>query len=272
MTMQETPSVKELFDLSGKVALVTGAAMGIGREIAQGLLEAGAKVACTSRDRGRAERAARELSDATGGETQALALDVRNEEIVAASFREVADRWGGLDVLVNNAGGAPRAEHYHVWDRELKDWSEVLETNLTGTFLCTREAAQLMMSNRRGSIINVASIAGMVGRDRRIYEGIDMRPNLVDYAAAKGGILGFTRDAAAELGPYGVRVNAISPGGVSRNLDEEFVKRYSREVALGRMGKEGFDMKGAAVFLASDAAAYITGENLVIDGGFITFK
>jgi NAD(P)-dependent dehydrogenase (short-subunit alcohol dehydrogenase family) len=272
MTMQATPSIKELFDLSGKVALVTGAAMGIGWEIAQGLLEAGAKVACTSRELGRAERAARELSDATGGETHALALDVRNEENVAASFREVADRWGGLHVLVNNAGGAPRAEHYHVWDRELKDWQDVLETNLTGTFLCTREAAQLMMSNRRGSIINIASIAGMVGRDRRIYDGIDMRPNLVDYAAAKAGVLGFTRDAAAELGPYGVRVNAISPGGIRRNLDEEFAKRYSQEVALGRMGKDGFDMKGAAVFLASEAAAYITGENLVIDGGFITFK
>lgn len=272
MTTMGTPSLKQLFDLSDKVVLVTGAAMGIGREIAQGMLEAGAKVVCTSRENDRAEQAAHELSMTAGGETLGLVLDVRDEQNVTAVFREVADRWGGLDVLVNNAGGAPLAKHYHVWDRRLEDWRYVIETNLTGTFLCTRAAAQLMMPKRRGAIINIASIAGMVGRDRRMYEGIDMRPNVADYAASKAGILGFTQDAAAELGPYGIRVNAISPGGVFRNHDEEFVRRYSREVALGRMAREGFDMKGAAVFLASEAAAYITGENLVVDGGFVRFK
>jgi NAD(P)-dependent dehydrogenase (short-subunit alcohol dehydrogenase family) len=272
MTIEGALSVKELFDLNGRIALVTGAAMGIGREIAQGLLEIGARVVCTSRERDRAELAARELATRTNGETMGLALDVRDESSVAATFREVADRWGGLDVLVNNAGGAPVSEHYHVWDRKLEDWRYVLETNLTGTFLCTRAAAQLMMPRRHGSIINIASVAGMVGRDRRMYEGIDMRPNLVDYAASKAGILGFTRDAAAELGPFGVRVNAISPGGVFRKHNEEFVRRYSREVALGRMAREGIDMKGAAVFLASEASAYITGENLVVDGGFTVVK
>jgi NAD(P)-dependent dehydrogenase (short-subunit alcohol dehydrogenase family) len=272
MTTEGAPSVKQLFDLSGRVALVTGAARGIGREIAQGLLEAGAKVVCTSRERERAEQAARELATTTYGETLGLVLDVREEQSVTLAFSVLAERWGGLDVLVNNAGGAPPSQHYHVWDRRLEDWHYVLETNLTGTFLCTRAAAQLMMPKRRGAIINIASIAGMVGRDRRMYEGIDMRPNVVDYAAAKAGILGFTRDAAAELGPYGIRVNAISPGGVFRNHDQEFVRRYSQEVALGRMGREGFDMKGAAVFLASEAAAYITGENLVVDGGFVRFK
>jgi NAD(P)-dependent dehydrogenase (short-subunit alcohol dehydrogenase family) len=272
MTPAGTPSVKQLFDLSGRVALVTGAAMGIGREIAQGLLEAGAKVVCTSRQRERAEQAAGELSMTTGGETLGLGLDVRDEQSVAAAFGKVANDWDGLDVLVNNAGGAPVSEHYHVWDRRLEDWRYVLETNLTGTFLCTRAAAQLMMRKRRGSIINIASIAGMVGRDRRMYEGIDMRPNVVDYAASKAGILGLTQDAAGELGPYGIRVNAISPGGVYRNHDEEFVRRYSREVALGRMAREGLDLKGAAVFLASEAADYVTGENLVVDGGFVCFN
>lgn len=272
MTPEGLPSVNELFDLSGRVALVTGAAMGIGREIAQGLLEAGAKVVCTSRGDERAEQAAHELSAETGNETLGLVLNVRDEQSVAVAFEKVSTHWGGLDVLVNNAGGAPVSEHYQVWNRRLEDWHYVIETNLTGTFLCTRAAAHLMMPKRRGCIINIASIAGMVGRDRRMYEGIGMRPNVVDYAAAKAGVLGFTQDAAAELGPYGIRVNAISPGGVFRNHDEEFVRRYSGEVALGRMAKEGFDIKGAAVFLASDAAAYITGENLVVDGGFVRYK
>ena len=148
----------------------------------------------------------------------------------------------------------------------------MIETNLTGTFLCTRAAAQMMMPVKKGSIINIASIAALVGRDRRMYKGLDMRPNLADYAACKAGILGFTRDAAAELGPYGIRVNAISPGGVQRDHDPEFVQRYAEATALGRMSIEGLDMKGVAVLLAGDAGAYITGANMVVDGGFLVFK
>jgi NAD(P)-dependent dehydrogenase (short-subunit alcohol dehydrogenase family) len=130
----------------------------------------------------------------------------------------------------------------------------------------------MMMPAKRGSIINITSIAALVGRDRRMYEGLDMRPNLADYAASKAGILGFTRDVAAELGPYGIRVNAISPGGVQRDHDPEFVRRYEEATALGRMSIEGLDMKGVAVLLASDVGAYITGANMVVDGGFLVFK
>lgn len=269
---QSTPSVKELFDLTDRVALVTGAAMGIGREIAQGFLEMGAKVACSSREPERAEQAAEELSQATGGQTLGVALDVRDPDNVSAVFEQLAKHWGKLDILVNNAGGAPKAENYHVWDRKLEDWQFVIDTNLTGTFLCTQAAARLMMPRRSGSIINIASPAGLIGRDRRMYDGIDMRPNLVDYAACKAGIMGFTRDAAAELGPYGIRVNAISPGGVYRNHHPEFVRRFSNATALGRMAREGFDLKGTAVLLASDAGAYFCGENVVVDGGLSIFR
>lgn len=269
---EKAPSVKEMFDLTGRVALVTGAAMGIGREIAQGLLEMGASVACSSRKAQRAEQAAEELSQETGGKTLGVELDVRDQLNVSAVFQHVADHFGQLDILVNNAGGAPKAENYHVWDRKLDDWQFVIDTNLTGTFLCTQAAARLMMPRKSGSIINIASPAGLVGRDRRMYEGIDMRPNLVDYAAVKAGIMGFTRDAAAELGPYGIRVNALSPGGVYRNHDPEFVRRFSNATVLGRMAREGFDMKGTAILLASEAGAYITGENILADGGFSIFK
>ncbi|MFH1006794.1 MAG: SDR family oxidoreductase [Candidatus Latescibacterota bacterium] len=270
--VEKIPDVKQLFDLTGRVALVTGGAMGIGRQIAQGFLEVGAQVILTSRLLVRAREAAEELAAETGGNVLPIALNVRDEESVAAAFGQIADLFGHLDVLVNNAGGAPDSAHCAIWNRELKDWNEVIETNLTGTFLCTRAAARMMMPKRQGSIINVASIAGMVGRDRRMYEGLRMRPNLADYAASKAGILGFTRDVAAELGPFGIRVNAISPGGVQRNHDPEFVRRYADATALGRMSTEGLDMKGMAVLLASDAGAYITGANMIVDGGFLCFK
>lgn len=266
------PSVEKLFDLTDRVALVTGSAMGIGREIAQGLLELGAKVICSSRQADRAQEAAQDLSEQTSSQAIGLALDVRKEDSVQHAFEQIAEKFGRLDILVNNAGGASKSDHYHLWDRKLADWKFVIDTNLTGTFLCTRSAVGMMMSKKSGSIINISSIAAFVGRDRKIYDGLDMRPNLVDYAASKAGIIGFTRDAAAEMAPYGIRVNAISPGGINRDLKPEFVKRYADRTALGRMGKEGWDIKGAAVFLASDASAYMTGQNISVDGGFSIFK
>ncbi|MCL5098020.1 MAG: SDR family oxidoreductase [Candidatus Omnitrophica bacterium] len=246
--------------------------MGIGHEIAQGMLEMGARVVCASRDKERAEQAARALSKLTGGEARGIKMNVRDESEVDQGFKQVLEFWGRLDVLVNNAGGAPDSKFCHLWERRLADWEYVIGTNLTGVFLCTRAAARVMMPRKAGVIINISSIAGLVGRNRKMYEGLEMRPNLVDYAAAKAGVLGFTRDVAAELAPYGIRVNAISPGGIYRNHDPEFVRRYSEAVALGRMGREGLDLKGAAVFLASDASEYVTGANLVVDGGFIHFK
>ena len=142
---------------------------------------------------------------------------------------------------------------------------------MTGTFLMLREYARLMMPQRSGSVINIASMAGLVGRDRTIY-GDDMTPNPIAYSAAKAGMIGLTTDSAAYLGPYGIRVNAISPGGFERTQPEHFIRDYSNLTMLKRMGRGGFDLKGAVAFLASDAAAYITGHNLVIDGGFTKYK
>ncbi len=266
---KKVSSVSELFDLSGRVAMITGGAMGIGHEIAQGFLEAGAKVVITSRDLDRAQAMAKEFHSK---KVFAVALDVRDPKSVSAAFEHVAKKFGRLDVLVNNAGGTPDAKPYALWERKLENWNYTIEVNLTGTFLCTQAAARMMMPAKSGSIINVASIAGMVGRDRRMYEGLAMRPNLTDYAAAKAGVLGFTRDAAAELAPHGIRVNAISPGGIERGQPPEFIRRYKDRTALGRMGRENLDMKGTALLLASDAGAYITGQNITVDGGFVIFK
>jgi NAD(P)-dependent dehydrogenase (short-subunit alcohol dehydrogenase family) len=266
---QETASLPALFDLTDRVAIVTGGAMGIGREIAQGFLEAGAQVVITSRDLDRAQCAAEELKSKS---IIGLALDVRNPESVSTVFAEVSSRFGRIDILVNNAGGTPDAKPYSLLERKLEHWQDTIETNLTGPFLCTQAAARVMMPIKSGSIINIASIAGIVGRDRRMYEGLPMRPNLVDYAAAKAGVLGFTRDAAAELAPFGIRVNAVSPGGIERSQPTEFIHRYCDRTALGRMGRENRDMKGAVLLLASDGGAYVTGQNIVVDGGFTLFK
>lgn len=263
------PHVQELFDLTGRVALVTGGAQNLGLDMAEALAEAGAAVVVTSRSDQKAERAAGELAEVTGARTLGLALDATDEASVAAAFARVIATFGRLDVLVCNAGGArlsaggPRIE-----DRAADDWEYVVRLNLRSTFLCCREGVRHMKRARRGAIITIASMSGMIGRDRSVYEGSEMIPNMVDYTAAKGGIIAFTRDLAADVGAHGIRANSISPGGFERGQPAEFIRRYSAQTMLGRMGRDGVDLKGAVVYLASDAAAYVTGHNLVVDGGF----
>ncbi len=266
------PSVQELFDMTGRVALVTGGRMGLGLDEASALADLGAQVVITSRSVRRAQEAAELLSSRAKVRVVGMRLDVTDKSSVTATFEEVFELFGRLDVLVNNAGGVPGAAKVNLLDRRLEDWNAVISTNLTGTFLCSQAAALIMKRQGRGSIINISSIAGIIGRDQRIYEGLDLRPNFPDYAASKAGVLGLTRENAAFLGRYGIRVNAILPGGFRRELPEEFVRRYSDKTALGRMGRDGYDIKGAVVLLASDAGAYITGEGLVVDGGFSIFK
>jgi NAD(P)-dependent dehydrogenase (short-subunit alcohol dehydrogenase family) len=172
---------------------------------------------------------------------------------------------------VNNAGGHSQRATGRLETEPLEAWNDYIETNLTGTFLMIRECARLMIPRSSGSIINIASIAAVLGRDRRLYPS-GMRPQPVPYAAAKAGVLGLTSDAAAYLGQWGIRVNAISPGGFERGQPDVFVRGYASKTMLGRMGRDGEDLAGAVVFLASDASAYVTAQNLFVDGGFVRFK
>lgn len=272
--MPRGPHVDALFDLSGRVAMITGGAQNLGLDMAEALAEAGADLAITSRDPAKAERIAGELADHAGVEVLALGMDMLDRASVEAAFATVLDQFGRLDVLVNNAGGARLSSGGVTTDeRCVEDFEHVVRLNLVGTFLCCRAAVPIMRDGGGGSIVNIASISGMVGRDRWVYVGSpDMVPNMCDYSAAKAGIIGYTRDLAAENGHHGIRVNSISPGGFERGQPEEFIRRYSSHVMLGRMGRDGVDLKGAVVFLASDASAYVTGVNLPVDGGFTAWS
>ena len=265
-------NVRDMLSLDGKVAMVTGGSQNFGLEIASGLLEAGAEVIITSRDLGKAEARAVELGRKFDSKVHAMSMDLLSEESIVALFEKVSAEFGSLDILVNNAGGHSPKATGKLETEPLEAWRAFIDINMTGTFLMIREYAKLMMPKERGSIINIASIAAVLGRDRRLYARCGMKAQPVHYAAAKAGMLGLTFDAAGYLGPYGIRVNAISPGGFERGQPPDFIKGYSEGVMLGRMGRDGRDLKGAVVYLASDAAAYVTGENLFLDGGFNRFK
>ncbi len=271
-TNLQPPHLHELSSLKDRIAVVTGGAQNFGLEIATGLGEAGADLAITSRDLTKAARIAADLEKRLGVRVFPVAMDLMNEESVKQAFITIHAHYGRIDVLVNNAGGHVPGSSGDVLDENLAAWSGYVQANLTGTFLCTREAARFMAERQGGSIINIASITSLIGRDRSIYAGCAGMKNSVGYTAAKAGVLGLTFDAAADLARFGIRVNAISPGGFERGQPEDFVGRYSARTMLGRMGRDGWDLKGPVAFLASDAARYVTGQNLLVDGGFTRLK
>ncbi|MDI7274913.1 MAG: SDR family oxidoreductase [Anaerolineae bacterium] len=260
--------VLDSFRLDGKVALITGGARTLGYDMAEALAEAGCHLVITSRDLGSARTAAASLMRAYPIDVLPVALDVREYDQVVAVTREAHEWKGRIDILINNAGGTPGQGPRHLFERSPSDMAELITLNLIGPLYCCREVARVMAERRSGKIINIASIAGMVGRDRRMYDLNGMPQQPVDYAAAKAGVIGMTRDLAALLAPYGIYVNSISPGGFERGQPEGFVRDYSERTALGRMGRDGADIKAAALFLASPASDYVTGHNLVVDGGF----
>lgn len=254
-------TVMDSFKLSGKVALVTGAAGLFGRQIARALGQAGATLFIASRNVG----GLRDLTDdfaKEGFHAEALRLDQAEEASVRETLDFIIGRAGGVDVLVNNAVHRPMKD----WSSPIADFATSMAVNATGLFMMTRIFGDQMAERGRGSIINVGSIQGVVGPDFTLYEGLQWETP-PDYFFHKGGLLQLTRFAAAKLGPRGVRVNAISPGGFFAGQDPIFVERYCRRTFLGRMANDT-DLAGAVVFLASDASAYITGTNIAVDGGY----
>jgi NAD(P)-dependent dehydrogenase (short-subunit alcohol dehydrogenase family) len=267
----KTDQLEELFQLRGKTAFISGGASVLGREAACILAAAGANIAVSSRQLAKAEALAEEIQTAYSVKTLAIEMDQTSYVQVKAAASKLSEWTPRLDILINNAGGGSGNSIARLFERDPKHIAASIETNLTGVIYCCREMGQLLGDHDGSKIINIASIAGLIGRDRRMYDAAGMNGQPVDYAAAKAGIIGLTRDLAALLAPKAICVNSISPGGFTsaqRNHPPEFVNAYSARTPLGRMGKDGIDLRGAFLFLASSASDYITGHNLVVDGGF----
>ncbi len=256
--------VLQSFSLTGKVAVVTGGAGLYGRQIVAALAEAGAKTFIAARDLARLEAVALEERE-RGHDVTALPLDLASDASIEALHREVIARAGRCDVLVNNAVTRSALDG---WGHDLDAFDKSLRVNASALFKITYLFGKDMQQQKSGSIINIGSMMGMVGVEMANYEGTDMTPNPSPiYHYEKGGMLNFTRWAASILGADNVRVNCLSPGGFFSNQPAPFVKAYSARTQLGRMANET-DLKGAIVFLASDASAYVTGTNIPIDGGY----
>jgi len=256
-------------DLGGRCALVTGGAGHIGLAIAEALAEHGARLVLVDRDQAALDSAAEHLRGRSSAEVKLVLADLEADGHAAAIIHEAEAAFGSLDVLVNCAAFVSTSQltgWSEPFERQsVETWRRAFEVNLTAVFELTQAAAPLLRRSGAGSIINIASIYGMYGPDHSLYEGTTMN-NPAAYSASKGGLLQFTRWASTVLAPD-IRVNAISPGGVSRGQPSSFVERYERRVPLGRMAVEE-DFKGAALFLASNLSAYVSGQNIAVDGGW----
>ena len=251
-------NVKELFDLAGKTAIVTGGARGIGREMAEGLAEAGANVVLCGRNAETLERTTAEFNG-RGYNVAGIPCDVSKPEDVERVVAETVARFGTLDILINNAGTSWGAMPE---DMTLEQWQKVIDVNLTGCFLFAQAAGREMLKKNSGSIINIASIAGITSSANG--------PFYAGYVASKAGLIGLTRELAASWGRRGIRVNAIAPGFFHSKMADAVIDIYERQIqennVIPRIGKEG-ELKGIAVFLACDASSYVTGQTIAVDGG-----
>jgi gluconate 5-dehydrogenase len=254
------PELTQLFDLTGKVALVTGGSRGLGLEMAEGLAEAGASLMLLARREQWLAPAVEGLKK-RGVRAEGAVCDVANPEVAPAAVARTVATFGRLDILVNNAGvtwGQPAEE------LPLDKWNMVLEIDLTAAFLFCQAAGKEMMKQRYGRIINIASVLGMIGTLPQFEH------HLSAYAAAKGGLMALTRELAAKWAQHNIRVNAIAPGFFPSRMTEKSLAGYGDALAattpMKRIGQVG-ELKGVAVFLAADASNYITGQTIVVDGG-----
>lgn len=263
----------DLFSLHKKTAVVTGALGLIGRKHCEALALAGANVVVADIDAGRAQQFAQEL----GTQHLGTGIDVTSKASVAKACEDILDKYESIDILVNNAAindmfeNPAMAKELSAFENyPLEAFQKSLDVNITGVFICSQVFGSKMAEQGSGSIINIASTYGMVGPDQTIYRddcGRQVFYKSAAYPVTKGAVINFTRFLAAYWGDKGVRVNTLSPGGVENGQNEFFISKYSAKTLLGRMATAS-DYQGALIFLASEASAYMTGANLVVDGGW----
>ncbi len=274
----ERLKIQEKFDLTGRVAVVTGGVGLLGAEFCRTLAEAGAAVAVVDLNASASQEIADTLTK-SGYRSLAVPTDITKPHSVNAMVETSMSTFGRLDILVNSAALDPKFDPDAIKkgitpgafeDYPLDQWNAALNVNLTGMFLVTQACAkQMLAQGKKGSIINICSTYGLNGPDQRIYikdgERVAFKP--VYYTVTKAGMMGFTKYLAAYYAETEIRVNALTPGGVFNNHEDYFVKNYSAKTILGRMAKKD-EMNGALLFLASDASSYMTGNNLIVDGGW----
>lgn len=251
--------VKELFNLTGKTALVTGGGRGLGEQIAEGFAEAGANVVVCSRKEENCKEVSEKL-EKIGAQSLALKCDITNPEDINQVVEKTIEKFGAIDILVNNSGatwGAP------VDEMPLEAFQKVINVNVIGTFLMSQAVGKVMKDQEYGKIINIASVAGLKGSDPELMDAIG-------YNTSKGGVITFTKDLAVKWGPSGIYVNAIAPGFFPTKMSKVLIER-SKDKFLSRTPLRKFgtdtDLKGVALFLASSASDFVTGETIVVDGG-----
>ncbi len=268
-------TIQDKFNLTGRTAIVTGGIGLLGKQFCRTLAEAGANVVVADLNARGAQEYAQSLC-AADYQAAGMGVDVTDPASVRSLVDSTVQEFGRLDILVNSAALDPKFDPQHAGqhntsfeDYPLESWNQALSVNLTGLFLCCQAAVRPMTAQGKGSIINICSTYGLVGPDQRIYqkEGQPVQYKPVYYSVTKSGVLGLTRYLATYYAGTEIRVNALTPGGVYNNHDETFLKAYSARTVLGRMAHPD-EMNGALLFLASDASSYMTGSNLVVDGGW----
>jgi NAD(P)-dependent dehydrogenase (short-subunit alcohol dehydrogenase family) len=262
-------SLKELMGLEGRVAVITGGAGHLGAAMTEALAELGCSICIFDRSSSNLHVLCEQLRAKWQVDAEALEIDLEQEEQRIKLPAQVAQRFGRVDIFVNNAAfvGDSTLKGWGVRfeDQRIDTWRRALEVNLTAAFHLSQLLTPQLRASGKGSIINIGSIYGIVGSDNALYEGTTMG-NPAAYAASKGGVVQMTRWLSSVLAPE-IRVNCISPGGIARGQPAAFVERYERRTPLGRMGREE-DFKGAIAYFASDLSAWVTGENLMVDGGW----
>ncbi|MGJ7909806.1 SDR family oxidoreductase [Neobacillus sp. LXY-1] len=251
--------VKELFDLTGKTALVTGGGRGLGQQIAEGLAEAGANIVVCSRKLEACQEVSEELKS-LGVESLAFKCDVSNPEDVNHVVEQTMEKFGRIDILVNNSGASWGAS---VEEMPLEAWQKVMNVNATGTFLMSQAVGKVMIEQKSGKIINIASVAGIKGSNPKVM-------NAIGYNASKGAVITFTKDLAVKWGEHGIYVNAIAPGFFPTKMSKGLLEKGGNAILEGtplRKFGSDTDIKGVALFLASKASDFVTGDVIVVDGG-----